>query len=801
MSSRAIRRAMREKEEAEQRRLAELAAAEAARVDHSDDEEVNDNDNDNDDEEAAPDSDDDDAGGSTAVNAFDLLMGGGGGDDNDEDEDEDEEEPEPEPEPVTETPVTSSSKSKSKKKNKKTKKGGKGGRGKAAANGDDTDDEEEGSRIGNVGVTLDELDAIISEVKRKEQASAAAAAAGGGSQSKEEGLEKLASAVLTKLRNLLSTDPRLFDAEAEMRRVFGTGVAKANERRKAAGHNATAVGRQAQGIRTGGDSVYRRTAMAQRLVTWPPVQSTGLIMENVRNDKVSGQTVHRFVHSANYQVVQREFLTAVLSHDMQHIQNISYNQPYHIDSLLQLSEMYRHQGDIATAGEYVEKALYGFEMSFTGGFNITSSAHSRLEYRFVENRPLFIAISRHIGYLGRRGCWRTALEFNKVLMRLDAGHGNDPMAALLSLDFFALKAGEHEWFLKFLKESRESEKELDDIAIKAYHRENDKRNQQPGVTGDLDPVDVELVQQISGSSLVPEWPNMVYSEAYAQWMMERDQEAATERARAKNPDAKLPKHVAAKLNPLAKIGREGGDGYVAESVELLASAILKYPLVLKHLNDKNTLNLESKLSRYSYLADASFDAASGTDTVGLLCHLYAERAHSLYAAPEAIEWLRSGLDRAIMRLGHKLSSNAVDECIQRRDELVAQLNCELDNNGNSISYDLARHILILDVRELVQYLPEFYTKRSMFAFDPLPPPDDVNQYDASFGGVFSGNPAVQRGIGANVIGAGGAQALEQMVDRLRGMFANWMRQNPEDGNNNDDGDDAEEEEEEEQYHA
>lgn len=45
----------------------------------------------------------------------------------------------------------------------------------------------------------------------------------------------------------------------------------------------------------------------------------------------------------------------------------------------------------------------------------------------------------------RRGCWRTAFEFNKLLFSLDPD--SDPLGALLSLDYHALSARDFDYVI------------------------------------------------------------------------------------------------------------------------------------------------------------------------------------------------------------------------------------------------------------------------------------------------------------------------------------------------------------------
>lgn len=53
---------------------------------------------------------------------------------------------------------------------------------------------------------------------------------------------------------------------------------------------------------------------------------------------------------------------------------------------------------------------------------------------------------RHIQFLTRRGCWKTAFEFNKLLFSLDPV--TDPLGALLSLDYHALSSKDFEYVIK-----------------------------------------------------------------------------------------------------------------------------------------------------------------------------------------------------------------------------------------------------------------------------------------------------------------------------------------------------------------
>ncbi|KAF9188886.1 Transcription factor 25 [Haplosporangium sp. Z 767] len=261
---------------------------------------------------------------------------------------------------------------------------------------------------------------------------------------------------ITPLKQLLAVDTRFLDADAEMKKMFGARVVNSEIRDR----------RYAK--------VAKKALLAQPRGTWPVRKASGLSMEVVETDEKEHVTTFKIVHSDYYQRTQLKFLAAVASYDPGNLVALLRESPFHIDSLLQLSEVSKHNGDNALAGEFIEQALYAFEKSFHSLFNIASGS-VRLSFMEVENRSFFLAIHRHIQFLGRRGCWRTAFEFNKLLLSLDPKH--DELGALLSIDFYALKAQEYAYLLK-LHERLQQDHGLDrmpnfafSVAMAQFHQE------------------------------------------------------------------------------------------------------------------------------------------------------------------------------------------------------------------------------------------------------------------------------------------------------------------------------------------
>ncbi|KAI8919182.1 transcriptional repressor TCF25-domain-containing protein [Powellomyces hirtus] len=333
-----------------------------------------------------------------------MLSGGdeGTGDDLDQEDSEPEHEVEDEPEVAQARPPVKSAKKKKKKKGKN-----------AATSLAKASAEKSSGRKGSADLydNLDEIDRTLKELNEKFGELPAASPE-----------IKVAQAA----KSLLAVDPRALDADAEMRKMFGSRVVNDEIRRK-------------KYIRSG-----KRTALAVPREHWPKAEKLGLTMDLL--DTRNGILDFAFVHSRSYQDIQQGFLECVATHDPNTIQQLLHLYPYHIDSLLQLSEIAKHSGDITLAAELVERALFAFERCFHSQFNITIGI-CRLSYRRFENRSFHLAVFRHMGYLGRRGCWRTAFEFAKLLLSLDPE--DDPIFTLGIIDFYAINAKEVEWYSRF----------------------------------------------------------------------------------------------------------------------------------------------------------------------------------------------------------------------------------------------------------------------------------------------------------------------------------------------------------------
>ena len=63
------------------------------------------------------------------------------------------------------------------------------------------------------------------------------------------------------------------------------------------------------------------------------------------------QNCFKFVHSKSYQETQLQFLQCIHTHNPETIAQLLAMHPYHIDCLLQLSDVAAHGGDHAMAAD------------------------------------------------------------------------------------------------------------------------------------------------------------------------------------------------------------------------------------------------------------------------------------------------------------------------------------------------------------------------------------------------------------------------------------------------------------------
>ncbi|KAJ2079820.1 hypothetical protein H4R24_003520 [Coemansia sp. RSA 988] len=464
-------------------------------------------------------------------------------------------------------------------------------------------------------------------------------------------------------RALLVVEAKYLNSEAEIRRLFGSAALKDS------GGGGGGGGRRRFMQR----AIAKRSSLTQPKPTWPPLlHAPGVEMRQlvetdedkemqqlIAADPTGGQWF-TIEHSMRFRTVQLEFLEAVITNDADAIAALAHHHPYHVDALLQLSEILKQTGgDFGEAGTLVERALFAFEQGFAARFSVTNGM-SRLDFRRIESRGLFLALFRHMQFMSRRGCWRTALEVNKVLLGLDPVR--DPYGVLLTLDFFALKSRQYEYVRRFM-------------ADWSWSR-------------------VDLL------------PNWAYSQALAEFMLESGD------------------------------GKKSKKSEGRASMDLLVEAILVFPTVVPILWTKAGVDVDPVVLTHPYFEDVQIPDESAMTYMQLMVQMFAERNSALYRTPEVGRWLQEGLLLALERIaigGTDERDISASTAIVTRKQQAQKKLCSY-----VVPENISRHVLVADMDAVKAGLPEEVRKATSFAFDPLPPHNNINIYDDLVGGNMEG---------------------------------------------------------------
>ncbi|PIN23868.1 hypothetical protein CDL12_03414 [Handroanthus impetiginosus] len=240
--------------------------------------------------------------------------------------------------------------------------------------------------------------------------------------------------------SILQVDPKFLSAENELRRIFGSKVVKSFER-----SHLSVNSRLMRGGRRGNQNL-KRTILVSPSQHWPRWDGS-LTMELLETR--DGVNYFAYTHSSSYAQAQRAFEAAKAIHDLNGIASILLNHPYHIDSLITLANYFKFIGEHQMSADATAKCLYAMECAWHPLF--TPSQNCQLKYVHDMNKPFFSSLFTHMKNMDRRGCHRSALEICKLLLSLDS---DDPMGALLCIDYYSLRAEEYSWLERFAEEYR-----------------------------------------------------------------------------------------------------------------------------------------------------------------------------------------------------------------------------------------------------------------------------------------------------------------------------------------------------------
>ncbi|SPO31788.1 uncharacterized protein UTRI_06499_B [Ustilago trichophora] len=524
-------------------------------------------------------------------------------------------------------------------------------------------------------MSIDEFDALLASqasLNSSDRSKASVRASGSSAATSSAAHNRVSS-----FRTHLSLDPRNLDPAIELRRQFGSAAIKAYQ-----SEASSSTGRATSGARARAQANNPNLKVRSLLCTpkdyWLPINRsfTGMSMDVV--DSPTHGRICAWKHSKAYRQVQMQFLQAVRSYDPNALMALLRVYPYHIDTLLQLSEYSRHQGDLGQAADFNDRALFALERCaspyFTSCLSSTTSGPPLVNFNKIENRAFYLAIHRNIGYLGRRGTWRTALEWSKLLLGLGQD-GEDHHAALLWIDFLAIKSRQHRWLLDLIQ------------------RLDEQRSRASNAISHVDELSVPARTIIDSSDKEPAGEGEGYSGSL-DWCLG----LAYSRALA-----------------FRAIEKEEGDKTHTRSDAALRLAIARFPAVVPLLCNKAGVELPSKIAGHPMLQLESRFCSSKDTLPDLLTHIYVLRSESLWKEPGFGEWLRS------------IAMSLFDSLITDFD-LGNKRKSQPGVASHNTRQGIYRHILVSDVpdtvrQQLIAYLPPTITGSSeqMDAFDPVPP--------------------------------------------------------------------------------
>ncbi|KAK2002509.1 DUF654-domain-containing protein [Colletotrichum falcatum] len=378
-----------------------------------------------------------------------LFAALGGGEDEDDDDDDDEEKHATKQEEVQQEPEPEVVSQPAKKKNKKKKK-----KAKKAPTQDQP-----------AKVSVDDEDEIDRALKELSIARNVDSAASDNLAQRSRDVDELLQINTQCLRSI-----------NEMRALFGKeAIQAAHEEERAeqeAARRAQRGPNQQVDLETAlrGDPrkklpevSLRRNVFIQGKDTWPRATAAGLVMKEIRKGS-DGLTEFAFVHEQAYDNVQIMFFSCVQLGDPMQMVQLLMQFPYHVSTLLQVSKVAVQDQNQALAADLCERALFTFGRATTSAFRQKlEQGKARLDFRRPENRELWLAGYTYLKSLIRKGTYRTALEWAKLLFSLNP---NDPYGMKYFIHTLAIRARQAQWLIDFMNTHEFVADETDDRYLK-----------------------------------------------------------------------------------------------------------------------------------------------------------------------------------------------------------------------------------------------------------------------------------------------------------------------------------------------
>ncbi|KAL5966213.1 Transcription factor 25 [Taenia solium] len=492
------------------------------------------------------------------------------------------------------------------------------------------------------------------------------------------------TAISTRPEDLLVVNKKFLDYQAELQRKFGSSLTA--------------------GARTRCSLPFGQ--LVRPKASWPLMVNHGLEMKT--STGADGRSMFAFTHSKEYSKQQKAFYALQDMMDPNTLSMVLSKAPYHVDTLLHLSDYLMHQDQSEVAVDMMERALYACQSAFHLTFNF-ATASCRMDYRVQENRSFFVAIFRYLSYVASRSCYRAALEYSKVLLLLDPD--NDPLAIILAIDFLAISTEEYEFLIDF------------------YDIWNPKRN-------------LNLL------------PNFAFSMPLVRWLQRN-----RPRKRKQNVDHLHPEEIDRMLQDalimfpgfltrLMHHVKVGGTDNLDKSV-LFGKEVRLSPVssdsaicvvcvfLAKELQGGRALKqiYYQRVQKSCKDGDTDVDLQGSrkeSESLGRLLDLYVSQSRYHWQEPNVLAWLEANVV-AVLGLVEPIVVDAdvasvhgpnvqPDERLKIYSERRRRLYSQPPRN-------ILRYIFLRDLPDVPPLVPPAFANQQIYPLDPFPPADAINTYD------------------------------------------------------------------------
>ena len=192
----------------------------------------------------------------------------------------------------------------------------------------------------------------------------------------------------------------------------------------------------------------KSTSHQKSFILTPTLQKLNIKINYLPNMELK-TTKFSFEMSKGYLKIYGEYLNCVESSDPGLLHEFSNRFPFHIESLFQLAQFFKIQAKYEQVFSILERILFTYQLSFHHQFSPIGK-HVAIDKNETNlNKIFFLSLFMHIDCLGRKGCYRTALEFTKFLLCLDY---TDPLGCLLLIDFYSISTKKYDYFISFCED-------------------------------------------------------------------------------------------------------------------------------------------------------------------------------------------------------------------------------------------------------------------------------------------------------------------------------------------------------------